>query len=79
MVSFYLNGIETPVIVDDHFPVRYGKPAFASTRDGELWVMLLEKAWAKLQGSFARTIGGLTSRGWWNEPSTWGVTFSASF
>ena len=25
------------------------------------------------------TIGGLTSRGWWNEPSTWGVTFSASF
>lgn len=25
------------------------------------------------------TIGGLTSRGWWNEPATYGVTFSASF
>ena len=25
------------------------------------------------------TIGGLTSRGWWNEPSTYGVTVSASF
>ena len=25
------------------------------------------------------TIGGLTSRGWWNEPSTYGVTLSASF
>ena len=25
------------------------------------------------------TIGGLTSRGWWNEPDTYGVTLSASF
>ena len=25
------------------------------------------------------TIGGLTTRGWWNEPSTYGVTLSASF
>ena len=25
------------------------------------------------------TIGGLTSRGWWNEPATYGVTLSASF
>ena len=25
------------------------------------------------------TIGGLTSRGWWNEPATYGVTVSASF
>jgi iron complex outermembrane receptor protein len=25
------------------------------------------------------TIGGLTSRGWWNEPQTLGVTFAASF
>ena len=25
------------------------------------------------------TIGGITSRGWWNEPQTLGVTFAASF
>jgi iron complex outermembrane receptor protein len=25
------------------------------------------------------TIGGLTSRGWWNEPATLGITFSASY
>lgn len=48
MVMFYLNGVETPVIVDDHFPTKFGRAVFASSRDGELWVMLLEKAWAKL-------------------------------
>ena len=25
------------------------------------------------------TIGGLTSRGWWNEPQTLGITFAASY
>jgi hypothetical protein len=30
MVSFYLNGLETPVIVDDHFPTIYeNQAAFA--------------------------------------------------
>ena len=60
MVRFYLNGIETPIIVDDHLPVKSnGQPAFASCRDGEIWVSLLEKAWAKLHGTYARTEGGL--------------------
>ena len=60
-MSFYVNGYETPVIVDDYLPVRYGKPCFANSREGELWVILLEKAWAKLQGSYARTESGLPS------------------
>lgn len=60
MVKFYLNGEETPVIVDDHIPVtKRGSPAFASSRDQELWVSILEKAWAKLHGTYARTEGGL--------------------
>ena len=60
MIRFYLNGQETYVIVDDFLPVNSsGKAAFASCRDGEIWVSLLEKAWAKLHGTYARTEGGL--------------------
>ena len=60
MVRFFLNGQETPVIIDDYLPCGpNGKPAFATCRDGELWVSLLEKAWAKLHGTYARTEGGL--------------------
>lgn len=62
MIRFFLNGQDTPIIVDDYFPVKSdGKPAFATCRDGELWVSLLEKAWAKLHGTYARTEGGLPS------------------
>ena len=60
MVKLFINGNETSVIVDDYLPVKAnGQPAFATCRDGELWVSLLEKAWAKLHGTFARIEGGL--------------------
>ena len=60
MVRFYINGQETNILVDDNLPVnKAGKPAFATCRDGELWVSILEKAWAKLHGTYARTEGGL--------------------
>ena len=60
LVKFYVNGNETPVIVDDHLPCNAsGAPAFASSRDDEMWVSILEKAWAKLHGTYARTEGGL--------------------
>ena len=61
LVRFFLNGQEMPVIIDDFLPVNNstGKPAFAKCRDGELWVSLLEKAWAKLHGTYARCSGGL--------------------
>lgn len=62
MVKFFQNGKETPVVIDDYLPVKSdGKPVFATSSDGELWVSLLEKAWAKLHGTYARMEGGLPS------------------
>ncbi len=50
----YQNGIEKTVLVDNMFPcTAEGKFAFSRTKENELWVMLLEKAWAKLHGSYA--------------------------
>ena len=62
LVKFFINGNETPVIVDDYLPcTKDGKPAFAYSKNRELWVSVLEKAWAKLHGTYARTAGGLPS------------------
>jgi len=59
LVYFFVNGIKTPVVIDDYFPVtEWGALAFSSSKDGEIWVSLLEKAWAKLHGSYARVEGG---------------------
>lgn len=58
LMSFYVNGVEYPVVVDDWMPIVNGDSVFAKTVGGELWVFLMEKAWAKLQGSYARTESG---------------------
>ena len=55
LVTLFVNGVETPVILDDWFPSIFGKAAFCSSLEGEIWAMLLEKAWAKLHGSYCRT------------------------
>lgn len=48
-------------MVDDWIPCESpGKPAFATSRKGnEMWVSLLEKAYAKLHGSYEALEGGL--------------------
>lgn len=61
LFKFFINGMQTAVIVDDYLPVVKGTRnlAFAKSDRGELWVPLLEKAWAKLHGSYAATAGGI--------------------
>jgi len=47
------NGFKCEVIVDDYIPCKRDyynqtKPCFSASNDNELWVIILEKAWAKL-------------------------------
>ncbi|GAB2212288.1 hypothetical protein Droror1_Dr00025641 [Drosera rotundifolia] len=60
-VRFCIQGEWVPVIVDDWIPCESpSKPAFATSRKGnELWVSILEKAYAKLHGSYEALEGGL--------------------
>jgi calpain-15 len=48
-------------VVDDYFPVNaQGKPLFAQPAGGsEVWVMILEKCWAKLHKNYGNIVGGL--------------------
>lgn len=59
-VVLYIDGLWQVVFVDDYFPVdtRTGKLCFSETNGSELWVIILEKAWAKINGGYANTIGG---------------------
>jgi hypothetical protein len=58
LLTLFINGVETPVIVDNFFPTCNDRCAFAHTNGGELWAPLLEKAWAKVHGSYAVVEGG---------------------
>ena len=62
VVALCINGIWEDVLVDDLFPCRkYSKePAFNSSKTNELWVMILEKAWAKVHGGYLNIAAGLT-------------------
>ena len=65
-VNIYEMGVETDFIVDDYFPcsVEDGSIAFSGPKveSGvtEMWVLLLEKAWAKRFGSYWVIDAGLT-------------------
>lgn len=65
-VRLFIQGEPVIVIVDDYFPcTKNGKFAFTHSRgaDNEIWVPLIEKAWAKVNSSYAMTIAGLPSEG----------------
>lgn len=62
-MRFYLNGEPRTIVVDDYFPYCPHKQEWAfsrSNQEKEIWVLLLEKAWAKIYGSYQRIEAGTT-------------------
>jgi calpain-15 len=61
IVNLCLNGENYKVEVDDFFPYcdKMKKPAFIRSKKNEIWPMLIEKAWAKVSGSYENSIKGL--------------------
>ena len=58
-VNLFSLGVPHTVVVDDYVPVRFGEPMFAGlSYDKSLWPMILEKAFAKIQGNYLHIAGG---------------------
>lgn len=58
------NGEWVVVTIDDYVPCYYNAgPIFSRAHGNELWVLLLEKAYAKLHGSYASLRYGFTNHG----------------
>ena len=58
------NGEWVKVTVDDYFPCYIdGGPMFCNSTGDELWVLLLEKAYAKLHGNYCQLRGGWEHHG----------------
>lgn len=54
-LKFFINGEPETVVIDDYFPWCAHKNNWAfsrSSNEKEIWVLLLEKAWAKIFGSY---------------------------
>jgi len=62
-VTLCVTGEQITVIVDDYFPFCPIKNdwAFSKSVDNEIWVLILEKAWAKIHGNYQRIEGGNTA------------------
>ena len=62
-IIFYIDGIKQIVIVDDYIPILEftNQPIFAQPHDNKIWAMILEKAWAKINGGYVNINYGWVS------------------
>ena len=54
------EGVISEVVIDDFVPVfaTTNRPVFCKANGREIWPMLLEKAWAKIKGSYGEIATG---------------------
>ncbi|KAM3128089.1 hypothetical protein pb186bvf_019790 [Paramecium bursaria] len=57
-IRLSLNGVWKVIYIDDYFPICYNQPVFAKPVNNAIWVMVIEKAWAKLYKSYQASSGG---------------------
>ncbi|CAD8111547.1 unnamed protein product [Paramecium sonneborni] len=57
-VRLCIDGIWKAIFLDDYVPTQGNQPAFSSSPLKEIWVLLMEKAWAKSFGSYSNIISG---------------------
>ena len=62
-MKFFINGLRTSVVVDDYLPVNPSTqyPAFCGSEKELFWAMLIEKAWAKVNGGYFKIRRGSQS------------------
>ena len=62
VINFFIDGEFQKVIIDDYFPIniKNGKLSFTKSNKETLWPILIEKAWAKVNGGYANIIGGIS-------------------
>ncbi len=63
-VKLFVDGVWTTIPLDACFPVNnFGGFCGAQPHHNEVWVMLLEKAWAKIYKSYDNIIAGYNHEG----------------
>lgn len=63
-LRLFKNGEWVEVTIDDYIPcIPGGQPIFSKAHGDELWVLLLEKAYAKLHGNYKLLSGGFANEG----------------